>query len=125
MSTIDQSDPAIAASTPRNGYGLAAMVLGIVAVVTAVNGFFFFALPMALSTAVLATVFGVLGRRRAQRGEADNGGQALAGLILGPIAIVLIALWISGFALLRDRFDGDRWDRWDRWDRVEEPAERG
>ncbi len=109
----------------NNGYGLAAMVLGIVAVVAAFNGFFAITLPLAVAAGVLAIVFGVLGRRRVQRGEADNGGQALAGIILGPIAVLLVVAWVSGFAFLNigpgwQRGADERFDRFDRFDhRVE------
>ncbi|MET8475569.1 DUF4190 domain-containing protein [Streptomyces sp. NPDC006422] len=67
--------PAVA--PPRNGIGVAALVLGVV---TAVG---FLAWPVALVTGVLAIVLGVIGRHRAGQGAATNGGQALAGLICG------------------------------------------
>ncbi|WP_327671788.1 MULTISPECIES: DUF4190 domain-containing protein [unclassified Streptomyces] len=62
---------------PRNGPGLAALVLGVV---TAVG---FVVWPVAIVTGVLAVIFGVIGRQRAGRGAATNGGQALGGLICG------------------------------------------
>ncbi|MDT0402266.1 DUF4190 domain-containing protein [Streptomyces edwardsiae] len=68
----------------ENGMGIAAMVLGILAcclfclygIVSVVLG-------------VLAIVFGVKGRQKAERGLADNHGQAQAGLIMGIIGLVL------------------------------------
>jgi len=39
-------------------------------------------------------VFGILGRSRAKRGEASNGGVALGGTITGAVGIVCGALWI-------------------------------
>lgn len=69
----------------RNGFGIAALVLGVASLLC------LFGL---LVPAVLAIVFGVLGRRRAARGEASNGGLALAGIITGTIALVLgVAVW--------------------------------
>ncbi|MER5441714.1 DUF4190 domain-containing protein [Streptomyces sp. NPDC002790] len=65
------------APPPRNGLGVAALVLGIV---TAIG---FVLWPLAIVTGVLAVIFGVVGRRRAGRGAATNGGQALGGLICG------------------------------------------
>ena len=75
---------------PRNGFGVAALVLGLLAVVsswTVIGG---------IVLGILAVIFGVLGRGRARRGEATNGGFSVAGIVLGAIgvviAIVLIAL---------------------------------
>ncbi|WP_306318684.1 MULTISPECIES: DUF4190 domain-containing protein [unclassified Streptomyces] len=78
---------------PRNGLGVAALVLGIV---TAVG---FLAWPVAIVTGVLAVVFGTVGRRRAGRGAASNGGQALAGLICGVgglLSAVGVAIAVLG-----------------------------
>lgn len=75
----------------RNGFGVAALVLGILALLGSVTVVF------GLLFGLAAIVFGVLGRGRAKRGEADNGGMALAGLVLGvvsllaSVAILLIA----------------------------------
>ena len=68
---------------PANGLGVAALVLGIVGTVLFVTNF------LAIVLGTLAIVFGALGRGRAVRGEATNGGQATAGLVLGAVAIVL------------------------------------
>ncbi|MFE0804198.1 DUF4190 domain-containing protein [Streptomyces sp. NPDC058812] len=78
------------APLPSNGMGTAGLVLGIIAAV----GFCLW--PLAIALGVLAVIFGGLGRAKAGRGEATNGGQALAGIICG---IVGIALGI-GFGLL-------------------------
>lgn len=75
---------------PSNGMGTAGLVLGIIAAV----GFCLW--PLAIVLGVLGVIFGGLGRAKAGRGEATNGGQALAGIIC---AIVGIALGI-GFGLL-------------------------
>ncbi|MFD7081500.1 DUF4190 domain-containing protein [Streptomyces sp. NPDC059918] len=69
-----------------NGFGITAMVLGIIGVVTCYLGVLF---------GVPALVFGILGRKKAQRGEADNGSMALAGIILGAIGIVISILMIG------------------------------
>ncbi|PZS37953.1 MAG: DUF4190 domain-containing protein [Pseudonocardiales bacterium] len=78
---------------PRNGFGIAALVLGLLALVlcwTIVGGILF---------GILAMIFGLLGRARAKRGEATNGGVSLAGIVLGIIgllaAIGLVALGAS------------------------------
>ncbi|WP_199922682.1 DUF4190 domain-containing protein [Streptomyces sp. NRRL S-87] len=71
---------------PRNGFGIAALALGILSVVAFCSSIF------AVLIGVVAVVFGVLGRGRAKRGEAVNPGQALAGIILGSVGIVLGAV---------------------------------
>lgn len=72
-----------------NGFGITALVLGILAVIGCITSFFAVALGAA------AVVFGALGRGKASRGEADNGGMALAGIILGSIGILLGAVVIA------------------------------
>jgi len=68
---------------PSNGMGVTALVLGIVSAVV------FCLWPLAILLGVLAVIFGVIGRRKAHRGEATNGGMALAGLICGAVGVVL------------------------------------
>lgn len=74
----------------QNGLGTTAMVLGIVATVL-------FCLYGVLSIilGIMAVVFGSIGRKRVRQGEADNGGMALSGIILGVIGIVLGVLYIA------------------------------
>ena len=72
----------------RNGLGVAALVLGILAVLT---GFFLIGGLLG----VVAIILGFLGRGRAKRGEATNGGMALAGIILGVIGVLLTAVVIA------------------------------
>ena len=77
----------------RNGFGVAALVLGILSLVTwflFVGGLF----------GVIAVVLGVIGRSRAKRGEADNGGMALAGIVTGALGVLLTILVIVGVAAL-------------------------
>ena len=84
--------------TPQNGMGTAAMVLGILSCCL-----FCLYGVVGLILGVLAVVFGVKGKRRADRGEATNRGQAQAGLITGIVGIILglatIALLIVGIVV--------------------------
>ncbi|MFF3321079.1 DUF4190 domain-containing protein [Streptomyces sp. NPDC002889] len=76
--------------SPANGMGITAMVLGILAVcLFCVYG------VLSVILGVLALIFGILGRKRVGRGEATNGGMALAGIILGSIGIVIGAVVIG------------------------------
>ena len=78
--------------SPRNGLGLAALLCGIVGLVTS------FTVVGGVVLGIIAVVCGFLGRGRVSRGEADNGGVALTGVILGIAAIVagliFTAVWI-------------------------------
>ncbi|MFF3516514.1 DUF4190 domain-containing protein [Streptomyces sp. NPDC002573] len=83
---------------PRNGLGVAAMVLGILAVCL-----FCMYGVVSLILGILAVIFGIKGRKRVEAGEADNRGQALAGFILGIVGIVLgvavIVLMVIGITM--------------------------
>jgi hypothetical protein len=68
----------------RNGLGTAALVLGIIAL-----------FPLTSLLGVLGLIFGIVGRKRVKRGEASNGGVALAGLIISAISLALLALYIT------------------------------
>ena len=75
-----------AARPRRNGMGTTALVLGVVALTLVVLLLFS---PLGAFLGLLAVLFGILGLMRANRGEADNRGQAVAGLVTGGIALLL------------------------------------
>ena len=78
---------------PRNGLGIASLVLAVVGLLGVVTVF----APIALG--VVAVVLGFLGHARAKRGTANNGGVAIAGIVLGGLAVVVglafIAIWTT------------------------------
>ena len=79
----------------RNGFGVTALVVGIVSVL-----FLCTLIPVPLG--IVAVIFGVLGLGRARRGEADNRGMAIAGLVMGGVAtavVVAILVMIFLFAV--------------------------
>ncbi|MEU8622611.1 DUF4190 domain-containing protein [Streptomyces sp. NPDC048623] len=96
---------------PSNGLGTAAMVLGIIAVA----GFCAYGLGSILG--ILALIFGVIGLKKANRGEATNRGMAIAGIVLGAIGTVISAVFL-GFIIwaiaqdAKDPYDSttDPWD---------------
>ncbi|MEU6145348.1 DUF4190 domain-containing protein [Streptomyces sp. NPDC047081] len=95
---------------PQNGMGTSAMVLGIVSCCL-----FCFYGVFGLVLGILAVIFGIKGKRRADRGEATNRGQAQAGFITGIIGIILslamIALVIVGIVLaINDNDDSSDYD---------------
>lgn len=88
----------------NNGFGTAALVLGIVGTVL------FFTVAFGLLLGLLAIVFGAIGRSKADRGEADNGGSALAGLIMGGVAMLLSVLMVCYVVVANATYvDDDPW----------------
>jgi hypothetical protein len=70
----------------RNGMGTAALVIGVVALVLVVLLLF---APLGALLGLVALVLGIVGLIRANRGDADNRGQAVAGLVTGALALVI------------------------------------
>ncbi len=85
------------APVPRNGLGVAAMVLGIVGAVLSLAVFLFW---LSWLPALLALVFGVIGLGYARRGVATNRAMALAGVILG-ISGLLVSVGAGVFVVAR------------------------
>jgi hypothetical protein len=80
----------------------AALILGILAIVTGVTVVGGFVLG------VLALVFGIVAARRVRRGEALGHGRAVAGIVTGIIGIVLAAALIAlGASLLNTKAGKD------------------
>jgi hypothetical protein len=78
---------------PKNGLGIGALVVAIVGLVfcwTVVGG---------VVLGVIAVVIGFVARGRVKRGQATNGGVAIAGIVLGFLAIIVslvfIPIWFS------------------------------
>lgn len=91
----DPYNPYGAPTQPRNGLGLAGMVLGILSIVLCFLNW------IDVIVAILAIVFSAIGRSRVKKGAATNKGQATAGLICGVIGAVLaivITVWAFGKA---------------------------
>lgn len=71
-----------------NGMAIAALVLGILAIL-----FLFLFFPIGIVLAVLAIVLGLIGRGRANRDPGLGGkGMALAGVIMGVITLLLVLI---------------------------------
>ncbi|MGW6687967.1 DUF4190 domain-containing protein [Streptomyces sp. NPDC054961] len=81
-----QGHPGYPYAPKSNGFGITALVLGIIAVISCYGGILF---------GIPAVIFGVLGRGKAKRGEADNDGMALAGIITGAVGIVVSCVFIA------------------------------
>ena len=82
------------APPPSSGFAVTALVCGIIGVVT-------FWIYVGLVLGIIAIVFGVLGRKRAQNEPGDGkNGMATAGLVLGIIATAATLLWILFIVIL-------------------------
>ena len=78
-----------------NGFAVAALVLGIIGVLTGLIPLLFF---IVVPCGVLAFIFGLLGRRAAKRSpDRPRRGQATAGVVLGLVAAVL---GVVGFVIV-------------------------
>lgn len=76
---------------PRNGLGVTALVVAIVALLASFTVF------GGIGLGVIAVILGILGRGRVKKGEANNGGVATAGIVIGAVAVALsIALFSFG-----------------------------
>ncbi|MGV0625881.1 DUF4190 domain-containing protein [Mycolicibacter minnesotensis] len=69
-------------NAPKNGAGIASLIVAIAGIVTALS------VIGGVALGLVAIVLGLVGRGRAKRGEADNGGVARAGIVLGALAVV-------------------------------------
>jgi len=90
--------PVGAAPQEGNALAIAALVVGVIAIIGA---FFSSAGILGLILGIIAVVLGVLGRRKVTSGRTtQHGGLALAGIITGVVAIVLGVLFIAFLAAL-------------------------
>lgn len=78
----------------RNGIGIAALIVGILALITAVT------VIGGIVLGILAICFGAVGRGRARRGEATNEGVALGGLVIGALGLALSIVLVAAGASL-------------------------
>lgn len=83
-------------AAPKNGMGIAALVLGIVGLTV---GWCAYGIP-----SILAVIFGAIGVKNAKAGKADNRTVALWGMWLGivGVAIGLIISLAFGAAILAE-----------------------
>ncbi|MGK5641305.1 DUF4190 domain-containing protein [Streptomyces sp. URMC 126] len=94
--------PPQAPAVPDNGFGTAALVLGMFSLLLSVS------VVLGLVLGVLAVTFGAVGRAKAVRGVASNRGQAVAGLILGALGLAAsVTVLVLVLSLPDDEEHGD------------------
>jgi hypothetical protein len=71
---------------PKNGLGIASLVIAIVGLLTTVGG---------IVLGIVAVIIGFVARGRVKRGEANNGGVAIAGIVLGFLAVLAAIAWVA------------------------------
>jgi hypothetical protein len=79
---------------PRNGFGIASLVLAVVALLSVWSVF------AGVILGLVAVAIGFLGRGRVKRGIANNGGVAIAGIVLGTLAVVVGLAFIAVWAMI-------------------------
>jgi amino acid transporter len=81
---------------PKNGLGIAALVAAIVGLV------FCWSVFGGVVLGVVAVILGIVGYGRAKRGQATNTGVAIAGIVLGALAVIVslafIPIWMGVFS---------------------------
>lgn len=75
-----------AQTAPKNGLGIASLVVAIIGLLSVFGG---------LVLGIVAVILGVIGRGRAKRGEATNGGVAIAGIVLGVLGVIVSIVAIA------------------------------
>jgi hypothetical protein len=89
----DPSQHHITPPQPRNGYGNAALVLGI-------TGLVFSFIPLigviAWPLVILGLILGIIGILIANRGDATNRGAAIAGTACSAFGLLICTLWMVG-----------------------------
>jgi Domain of unknown function (DUF4190) len=80
-----------ASAGPRNGLGVAGLVIGVASLVAAIS---FVLFPLALIGGLVGLIIGLIAVTRPRRERATNSGQAIAGLACSVLARI-IAIGLS------------------------------
>jgi len=91
-----EPSPPLQRLAPRNGAGVAALTIGMAALVLVLTVLLF---PIGGLLGIVAMLLGMVGIGRVVRWRAFNRGQAVAGLLLGALALLLsgvLALRLDG-----------------------------
>ncbi|AMY21256.1 MULTISPECIES: DUF4190 domain-containing protein [Nocardiaceae] len=84
-------------ASPKNGMGIAALIVGILALLTS------FTIFGGILLGIAAVILGIIGRSRVKKLVATNKGMATAGIVLGVLSIVVAAaLTFFGFRLFEE-----------------------
>jgi Na+/H+ antiporter NhaD/arsenite permease-like protein len=73
-------------ASPRNGLGVAALVIGVASLVAAIS---FILFPLGLVAGLVGLVIGIVALARGRQRGATNRGQAIAGVVCSVLALAL------------------------------------
>jgi hypothetical protein len=94
------ADSAAQPVRPRNGLGVGSLVVAIIALLTV------WSVVLGVIAGLVAVIMGFVARGRVKRGTASNGGVAVAGIVLGFIAIIASVAFVFIWAwVFRDYVD--------------------
>src|SRR5215831_11659860 len=82
--------PPTASARPRNGLGVAALVIGVASLVAVIS---FVMFPLALVSAIVGLILGIIALGRANNRGATNTGQAIAGVVCCALALVIVIVY--------------------------------
>ena len=90
MATTEPASPAhplpAAPPRPRNGLGVAALVIGVASLVAAIS---FILFPLALIAGLAGLIIGIVALARRQQSRSTNKGQAIAGVVCSAVALAI------------------------------------
>jgi membrane-bound ClpP family serine protease len=75
---------------PRNGLGVAALVIGVASLVAVIS---FVLFPLALVGGLVGLILGIIALTRSDNRGATNTGQAIAGVVCCALALVIAIVW--------------------------------
>jgi hypothetical protein len=101
--------PPYSAQKSRNGFGIAALVIGVASLVAVIS---FVLFPLGLLGGLIGLILGIVALTGGKARGATNGGQAVAGLICCVLALVLgivlsvrVGTWAARNSSVFTRFD--------------------
>ncbi|MGE5291179.1 MAG: DUF4190 domain-containing protein [Micromonosporaceae bacterium] len=101
--------PAAAPARPRNGLGVAALVIGVASLIAGIS---FVLFPLALVGGLVGLILGIVALTRGKTRGATNSGQAIAGVVCCALALVIaidlsvrVGTWAARNTNVFARFD--------------------
>ena len=105
----ESAPPPAASVRPRNGLGVAALVIGVASLVAGIS---FVLFPLALIGGLVGLILGIIALTRGKNRGATNPGQAIAGLVCCALALAIsidlsvrVGTWAARNTSVFARFD--------------------